>query len=279
MDVKQNVDCCVQVNQQVLAEVQTRGEDTVDVEGLSREVMGRLHVAGARSKQLKVNKASLAPASDHIKNVSYCSTLAAVREVYDMPEHEAIGFACPPPPEARCSLFGAPPAAGDLGGAMSAMGTEPLSYETSEDVINYAQAERMVQKALRRNNIELAKKWAVFRRYRLERNNTDLAEKWAVFRRYRLERNNTDLAKKWAAFRHYRLTGNKIDLAKKWAAFRHYRLTRNKIDLAKKWAVFRRYRLERNNTDLAKKWAALSSIQTNGKHIFVLTDCINRCFC
>ena len=165
VDVKQNVDCCVQVNQQVLAEVQTRGEDTVDVEGLSREVMGRLHVAGARSKQLKVNKASLAPASDHIKNVSYCSTLAAVREVYDMPDHEAIGFACPPPPEARCSLFGAPPAAGGMGGAMppppppmSAMGAEPESYETSEDMINYAQAERMVQKALRRNNIELAKK-------------------------------------------------------------------------------------------------------------------------
>ena len=165
MDVKQNVDCCVQVNQQVLAEVQTRGEDNVDVEGLSREVMGRLHVAGARSKQLKVNKASLAPASDHIKHVSSCGTMAAVREVYDLSDHDTIGFACPPPFGARCSLFGAPPAAIGTCGAMSSeppplseMGAEPASYGTSEDMINYAQAERMVQKALRRNNIDLAKK-------------------------------------------------------------------------------------------------------------------------
>ena len=168
----------MQVNQQVLAEVQARGEDNVDVGELSREVMGRLNLAGARSKHLKVNKVSLAPTSAYVKSMSSCADMEAVRTTRSRraadPDHasdldDAIGLSSPPPPEARCALFGAAPGAppargmGRSGAPLSLPLTSDMSpipdcYDTEEGEIDLAQAERMVQKAFVRNNIVLSKK-------------------------------------------------------------------------------------------------------------------------
>ncbi|KAK7103463.1 uncharacterized protein [Littorina saxatilis] len=214
-----------QVNQQVVQEVQQQGEANVDVEELSRQVMGRLNMAGHRSKHLRVNNAEAAPTSDHVKKMSSLSSMEAVRaewkptpssyggEVGDarfrsapmMPmmmeddcDDDEIALSSPAPPEAVCSLFGSrsgsagdramkksrscaaappPPPMGAMpmrGGCAPPpppMGAMPMrrgcappppapvdSYATEEGEIQMAQAERMVQKALMRNNINLQQK-------------------------------------------------------------------------------------------------------------------------
>ena len=178
----------VQVNQHVMQEVQARGEDNVNIEDLSREVMGRLNVAGSRTKQLRVNKASKAPTSDYVKAMSSCTDMASVRGHWKPaaapPQMGPIDMmGSPPPPGAVCSVFGAPPAPRgmmkrnsaaprsrsmrtaaepmefeedtSLGGAGSAMEN---TYDTTEGEVEIEQAERMVQKSLMRNKISLAKK-------------------------------------------------------------------------------------------------------------------------
>ena len=182
-----------QVNQHVMQEVQARGEDNVNIEDLSREVMGRLNVAGSRTKKLRVNKASKAPTSDYVKAMSSCTDMASVRGHWKPaaappPMGPIDMMGSPPPPR-----FGAPPARkrkmkknmatkkskmatkkskssktapppepmefeedAFLGGAGGAMEN---TYDTTEGEVEIEQVERMVQKALMRNKISLAKKW------------------------------------------------------------------------------------------------------------------------
>ena len=160
-----------QVNQQVLQQVQQRGADNVSVEELSREVMSHLNVSGVRSKRLVINSEQLAPASSFAKKMSTYSHLSAVRGEWDQtgsdkgsvppPPPPAFSLArsaaapsmpmCPPPPPAMRSMYASSPSYRSVAEAADDV------YGTEEGEVDLGQAERLVQKALRRNKIDLTK--------------------------------------------------------------------------------------------------------------------------
>lgn len=134
------------VNQHVLQQVQEQGADKVSVEQLSREVMARLNVDGVRSKQLIMNNKHMDGASDYAKNVSACADMDAVRTEWSKAEKDArreVGFSRLPLCRSVRALE---------------MDSAADVYMTEEREVHMDQAERMVQKALHRNKIDISKK-------------------------------------------------------------------------------------------------------------------------
>jgi hypothetical protein len=191
--------CCgLQVNQEVVQQVQARGEANVNIADLTSEVVGKLNMAGARSKRLQRNNADMEAASSYAKNMSAFADMSAVRSEWSKggrPEESESPFSYAVPPDAVSSVFGAghpppPPMAGApmMDGPMSRSGggfgasrsrrSAPQSammmdsappaamfnsapavametYDAVEGEVQFEQAERMVQRALRQNKINL----------------------------------------------------------------------------------------------------------------------------
>ncbi|KAK6177184.1 hypothetical protein SNE40_015339 [Patella caerulea] len=146
-----------EVNQQVIAEMNEKGEANVTEDELCSRVHSHLQSKGAKSKQLHRNMGKLQEASKFAKEVSAYSNMSDVRSAYG----KTLAAAPVPthPPSRSRGMFSRssapPPAAMAMAMAPSAMDGISASedcYNVAEDEVQMEQARRMVQKSKMRNN-------------------------------------------------------------------------------------------------------------------------------